>query len=184
MNKRYWHMMNLFFIKSPMKRAQYLKKHEVFKHIGDKIMITSRKIPLYSRLISIGDNVWIASGVEFITHDVTHFMLNNIDNRKEKFSEKVGCIEVGNNVFIGTGTKILYDVKIGDNVIIAAGSIVTKDIPSNSVIGGVPAKKICSFEDYIEKRRSYKRYYPPNNKQQEISEKCEKENWDRFFEER
>lgn len=177
-------MLRLLFIKSPMKRASYLKKHKVFKNIGNKVMITSRKIPLYSRLISIGDNVWIASGVEFITHDVTHFMLNNIESNKEKFTERIGCIEVGNNVFIGTGTKILYDVKIGDNVIIAAGSIVTKDIPANTVIGGVPAKKICSFEDYIEKRKRYKISYPPNNKEQHISEQCEKENWDSFFEKR
>lgn len=119
--------------------------------------------------------------MEFITHDVTHFMLNNIESNEEKFSERIGCIEVGNNVFIGTGTKILYDVKIGDNVIIAAGSIVTKDIPSNTVIAGVPAKKICSFEDYIEKGRKYKSSYPPNNKRQEISDRCEKENWYSFF---
>ena len=52
-------------------------------------MIISRKIPLYSRLISIGNNVWIASGVSFLTHDVVYFMLKHLYTQKEsKFAEK------------------------------------------------------------------------------------------------
>ena len=104
-------------------------------------MITSRKVPLYPELISIGNNVWLASGVEFITHDVTHFMLNGIDS-KNKYQEKIGCIKIGNNVFVGSGVKIMYDVSIGSNVIIAAGAVVTHDVPDNSVVGGIPAKII------------------------------------------
>lgn len=60
----------------------------------------------------------------------------------------MGCISIGNNVFIGAGSRILYDTKIGDNVIIGTGSIITKDIPSNSVVAGVPARVIGSFEEY------------------------------------
>ena len=117
-----------------MKRAAYMKKKDIFHSMGERVMITSRRIPLYAKLISIGNNVWMASGVEFITHDVTHYMLNGIEN--SKYTEKIGCIEIGDNVFIGAGVKILYDVKVGDNVIIAAGALVNKDIPSNSVWGG------------------------------------------------
>lgn len=51
-------------------------------------------------------------------------------------TEKIGCIEIGNNVFIGADAKILYNDKVGDNVIIAAGALVNKDVPSNSVWGG------------------------------------------------
>lgn len=43
-------------------------------------------------------------------------------------------------------------MKIGDNVIVGFGSIVTKDIPSNSVAVGVPAKVVCSYEEYYQKR--------------------------------
>lgn len=153
MNKRYIQMLKLLFIKSPMKRAKKMKEWGVFRSCGDRVMITSRKIPLYSRLISIGDNVWMASNVEMITHDVAHFMLNGMKISYEKFQEKVGCISIGNNVFIGANTKILYDVKIGDNVIIAAGSIVNKDIEDNSVVAGIPAKKVGTFDDFIEKRK-------------------------------
>ena len=51
-------------------------------------MIQSRKIPLYPELIYIGNNVRIASGVSFITHDVVHNMLNNIPGNEGKFTEK------------------------------------------------------------------------------------------------
>lgn len=138
MNNRYWHMLRLYTIRSSMKRAEYMKKHGIFHSVGDRVMITSRKIPLYAKLISIGSNVWMASGVEFIPHDVTHYMLNGM-NDGHKYQEKIGCIDIGNNVFIGAGAKILYDVKVGDNVVIAAGALVNKDVPSNSVVGGYRA---------------------------------------------
>ena len=157
MNKRYLHMLRLYTILSPMKRAKYMKKHGIFHSIGERVMITSRKIPLYAKLISIGSNVWIASGVEFITHDVTHYMLNGLKDGY-KYTEKIGCIDIGNNVFIGADAKVLYDVKIGDNVIVAAGALVNKDVPSNSVVAGVPAKVISSFEDYLAKRRIWSRF--------------------------
>lgn len=89
----------------------------------------------------------------FITHDVIHSMLNNREGNDFEFKEKVGDIHVGDNVFIGSFTKILYGVNIGSNVIIGAGSLVNKDIPSNSVWGGIPAKEICTFEEFVEKRK-------------------------------
>ena len=63
-----------------------------------------------------------------------------------------GRIEIGNNVLIGAESIILYDKKIGDNVIIAAGSVVTKDVPSFEVWGGNPAKKICTWDEFVNKR--------------------------------
>ena len=56
------------------------------------------------------------------------------------------------NVFIGLGSIIMPNVRIGENCIIGAGSVVTKDVPNNTVVAGVPAKKICSFDDYMKKR--------------------------------
>lgn len=179
MNKRYKTMLKLLFISSPTKRAQYMKEQGLFHSIGEKCMITSRKVPLYSKLISIGDNVWMASGVEFVTHDVCHYMLNRYD-KDYKYTEKIGCIEIGSNVFIGADVKILYDVKIGDNVVIAAGSIVNKDIPSNSIVGGIPAKVIGDFESFVEKRKKFTIKNKADNFNQEISAQCEQEMWERF----
>lgn len=56
---------------------------------------------------------------------------------------------IGNNVFIGGRSIVLYDVAIGDNVIIGAGSVVTCDIPSGSVAVGCPAKVVGRFEDSV-----------------------------------
>lgn len=61
MSSRYFMILRTLFIKSPMKRVEYLKKHNVFRKCGNRVMINSRKIPLYPNLISIGNNVWIAS---------------------------------------------------------------------------------------------------------------------------
>ena len=183
MVSRYFQIIRLWTIKSPMKRAAYLREKGVFQSIGERVMITSRKIPLYAKLISIGNNVWIASGVEFITHDVTHFMLNGLKDG-HKYTEKVGCIEIGNNVFIGADAKILYDVKVGDNVIIAAGALVNKDVPSNSVVGGVPARVLSSFDDFIAKRREFTLEHPANNAKQEVSPECVEELWEKFREAR
>lgn len=182
MNNRYYHTLRLWMIKSPMKRAAYMRKKSIFHSMGNHVMITSRKIPLYAKLISIGNNVWIASGVEFITHDVTHYLLNNMKDGW-KYTERIGCISIGDNVFIGSNCKILYDVKIGDNVIIAAGALINKDVPSNTVVGGVPARLIETFNAYVEKRRTFKVDHPANNVRQEISPECAAEMWKRFLHE-
>jgi acetyltransferase-like isoleucine patch superfamily enzyme len=58
----------------------------------------------------------------------------------------VGEVVIGNNVWIGRGSKIRKGVKIGNNCIIATGSVVTKDIPDNWVAGGIPAKPIKEME--------------------------------------
>lgn len=62
----------------------------------------------------------------------------------------LGGVTIGNNVFIGGRSIILYDVTIGDNVIIGAGSVVTRDIPSGSVVAGCPARVIGRFQDSVE----------------------------------
>jgi maltose O-acetyltransferase len=67
---------------------------------------------------------------------------------------KVANVYIGNKVFIGAGSVILPGVKIGDEVVIGAGSVVAKDVPSKSVVAGVPAKVICSLDDYLNKNKT------------------------------
>lgn len=155
--KRVWHSLRMCMITSAIGRAKYIRDHNLFHHMGDNCMVMFRKIPLYPKLISIGDNVWIASGVSLIPHDVIHQMLNNCIKGFE-FQENIGCIDICNNVFIGSNTTILPGVKIGDNTIIAAGSLVNSSIPGNGVYGGVPAKYIGSFEELVNKRKKHKKF--------------------------
>lgn len=134
--------------------ANFIKKHNLYGSIGNNCFIQKRKVPFYSNLIYLHNNVRIASNVGFITHDIIHTMLN----RKyggDKFVERIGCIEIMDNVFVGAGTRILYNTRIGSNVIIGSYSLVNKDIPDNSVYAGIPAKFICSFEDYVKKAQEY-----------------------------
>ncbi len=149
--------LRLLTMRSSFKRAQYLKEHNIFRHIGENCSIMNWALPLYPQLIKLGDNVHIASNVGFVTHDIAHLMLNHSELAKsvgggKRFQEKLGCIEIGSNVFVGSGTRILYNVKIGSNVVIGSGSVVNRDIPDNSVAAGIPARVIGSFEDFVAKR--------------------------------
>ena len=97
-------------------------------------------------LVELGDHVEVTGGCRFVTHDGAVWVL-----RQEAGLEKIdkfGKITVGNNVFIGINSTILPGVTIGDNCIVGACSLVTTSIPSGEVWGGVPAKKICSLDEY------------------------------------
>lgn len=101
----------------------------------------------------------LASGVDFINHDIIAAMLNRKYNTKA-FVNAEGCISIGDNVMIGANTMILPNVRIGSNVIIGAGSIVAKDIPDNSVAAGIPCKVIGDFDTLVEKYRKKKKMSP------------------------
>ena len=161
--KRLLQTLHMFLTLNPHKRTQYLKDHHIFAAMGENCSIMDRKIPLYANLIKLGNNVHIASKVDFITHDIAHVMLNGMDTAQKRkgehrFKEKIGCIEVGDNVFIGSNTTVLQDVRIGSNVVIGAGSLVNKDIPDNCVVGGVPARVLGTFDDFLKKRMEEKTY--------------------------
>lgn len=97
--------------------------------------------------IKLGDNVHITRDVMFVTHDGGTLLFRN----KVPDLEITKPIIVGNNVYIGIKTIIIPGVRIGNNVIIAAGSVVTKDIPDDTVWGGCPAKFIKPISEYFEK---------------------------------
>ena len=69
----------------------------------------------------------------------------------QRFTETAGRITIGNDVWIGGNVTILPGVNIGNNVIVAAGAVVTKDVPDNSLVGGVPAKVIRTLENDVPK---------------------------------
>ena len=135
------HTIGLHLCSTAIKRAAYLKKHGILYHMGDNCMTMFRKIPLYPKLISMGNNVWIASEVLFVTHDVIHRMLNNKLGTDE-FQEYFGCIDIKDNVFIGSNSTILPNVTIGPDAIVAAGSLVNKSIRRG---GYMPASQPSTY---------------------------------------
>ncbi len=117
-------------------------------------------------LITIGDNVRITKGVSFITHDGGAWVLRNM-NKKDRDIDIFGKIEIGNNVHIGWNAIIMPGVTVGDNVIIGAGSIVTKNVESNSVVVGIPARKIETIDEYRKKalvKCDHTKFFSPEKK--------------------
>jgi acetyltransferase-like isoleucine patch superfamily enzyme len=133
---------------SPYKRADFYKKQGV--RMGNNCQVFSG-VGFGSEpyLVKLGDNVKITSGTSFITHDGGIEVLRNMELLPN--ADYFGEINIGNNVFIGNRCIILPGVNIGDNVVIGAGSVVTRNIPSNSVCAGVPAKVIKTIDEYYEK---------------------------------
>lgn len=141
------------YIRSSVKRYEaYLRKKGI--KIGKNIYwgnIHSISIDI-SRpcLLEIGDNVRLDSGLTILTHDYACYVFKLV------YKDYVGAsakVTIGNNVYFGNNCTVLKGVTIGDNCIIGTGSIVTKDIPANSVAVGVPAKVISGLEGYYKKRK-------------------------------
>ncbi|MDA8227000.1 MAG: acyltransferase [Desulfitobacterium hafniense] len=79
-------------------------------------------------LIAIGEDSIIGYNCTILTHEYL------------PREYRIGPVEIGSGVLIGANTTILPGVKIGDNAMVAACSLVNRDIPANSVVGGVPIK--------------------------------------------
>ncbi len=119
--------------------------------------------PFYSdcgKNIRVGKNVFINACCKFqdqggirigdnclIGHNVTLATLNhdfNPDNRTAIYPKPV---RIGNNVWIGSDSTILPGITIGDGAIIGAGSVVTKDVPANTIVAGNPARKMKHLKE-------------------------------------
>ncbi len=109
--------------------------------------------------ITVGKNVFINSGCRFqdqggitigdgtlIGHNVVLATLNHGIAPDERHDLFPAPIHIGKNVWIGANATVLPGVTIGDNAVIAAGAVVTKDVPANVVVAGVPAKVIRKTE--------------------------------------
>lgn len=118
--------------------------------VGDNCrLIGNIKYGTEPYLIEIGNHVSITAG-SFICHEGAHWVLKGID---KKYSNTFGYgkIIINDNVYIGQGCTILRGVTIGENTIVGACGLVTKSLEPNSVYAGVPAKKICSLDEWKEK---------------------------------
>jgi len=98
---------------------------------------------LFPFLVEIGNNCIITGGVKILAHD----------GAPELFGKgyKIGKVIIHDKVFVGLDAVIMPGVEIGPNAIVGANSVVTKSVPQNSVVAGVPARVISSLEDYLSK---------------------------------
>lgn len=123
---------------------KYLRRQGMI--IGKGVKTASQLKTAEPYLITIGDNVTISHGVDFITHD------NSVCKIYGVAHDLYGRITIGNNCFIGAHAIIMYGVTLADNVIVGAGSVVTKSITeSNVIVAGNPAKVVSTWDRFEDK---------------------------------
>lgn len=120
--------------------------------IGENVHLINTTIDFgHGFLVSIGNNVTL-TGVTVLAHDASTQIPLGVS--------KVGCVTIGNDVFVGHGSIILPGTRIGSRVIIGAGSVIAKDIPDNCVVAGNPAKVLGTYDDYVDKHKRNMRVRP------------------------
>lgn len=98
--------------------------------------------------VTIEDNVFIGHGVMFINDIYPRATANGALQTEADW--KVERTVIKNGASIGTGATILANVTIGENAIVGAGSVVTKNVPANSIVAGNPAKVLRKIESPVE----------------------------------
>ncbi|MBX5185139.1 acyltransferase [Rhizobium sp. NZLR5] len=106
--------------------------------IGDNTVIGRRNIITAKNLIRIGSDVLIGSDVQIIDH--SHGIMRDTPIRLQK--AQIGTVEIGDDVWIGVGARILMNVKIGNGAVIGANAVVINDIPEYAIAVGSPAKVV------------------------------------------
>ena len=121
--------------------------------------------PLYAdfgKNISVGEGVFINACCHFqdhggvtlgdgcqIGHNVVFATLNHELQPERRGVTRPAPIVLGKKVWVGSNATILQGVTIGDNAVVAAGAVVTKDVPANTIVGGVPARVIKRIDESI-----------------------------------
>lgn len=151
------HQFNLADPTTPYERIKTLSALLVFK---GKVYIEPMFYCDYGFNIELGNNfyanhnltildvckVTIGSNVMFGPNVMISTATHPIDAIERRSTESGSPITIGNDVWLGGNVSVLSGVNIGDNCVIGAGSVVTKDIPANSVAVGNPCKVIRSIE--------------------------------------
>ncbi|MBB1068937.1 sugar O-acetyltransferase [Limosilactobacillus sp. RRLNB_1_1] len=106
-------------------------------HVGDNFLANYNWTVLDVGEVKIGNNVWIGPNTDIYT--VNHPI--EAEGRRQHLS-KVSPVVIGDDVWICGKVTIVPGVTVGHNAIIAAGSVVTKNVPANTMVAGVPAKVV------------------------------------------
>lgn len=126
----------IIFFKGNVAYAKYIGVS-----IGDGCRLYTTSFGSEPFLVFIGNRVTITSGVKILTHDGSTWLFREHGKRYQRYAS----VKIGDDVFVGVNSIIMPGVTIGSRVVIGAGSVVTKDVPDDSVIAGNPARLISSF---------------------------------------
>lgn len=186
---------NIYHTRNSIAYANYLRRCgvKVGEHCEFRYPRTIRIDTSRPSLVTIGNYVDMNMNFQILVHDWGSFVFRN---KYHDLINSTGHVTIGNNIYFGTNVTVLKGVTIGDNCIIGAGSIVTHDIPENSVAVGVPCKVVCTLDDYYLKRKTAaikeafehvlaieKRYHRrpyPKEMREEFIYFVDKSNWEEY----
>jgi acetyltransferase-like isoleucine patch superfamily enzyme len=137
----------ILFLAAIVRWIRY-RKYKFYGYDIDRTTIIERNVNfgrVYPDAIHIGKNTTISSGVTIISHEHNK-RVNNLPLRREVY--------IGDRCSICTGSIILGGVHIGNEVIVGAGSVVVKDVPSNCIVAGNPAKIVRTGIKLNERREA------------------------------
>jgi len=130
---------------SPEKYARHLGVK-----IGKNCYIDTRNWSSEPYLVTIGNNCQITHCVSIYTHGGGQ-AVRTIDPNFDVF----GKVVIEDWAYIGAYAQIMPGVTIGEGALVAAGSIVTKSVAPHTIVGGNPARYICTVEEYYERNKKY-----------------------------
>ena len=139
-----------------IKRIMANRSHESRLRYLNKLGCVVGKGTRFMNFPEMGEPYLVEIGEDCVFSTHVHFTLGFFGNKK---MDKMARIKIGNNCMVGTNCFIHGGVTIGNNCIIGACSVVTKDIPDGMVAAGIPAKVICTIEEYYEKNLSKGNFY-------------------------
>ena len=113
--------------------------------VGENCRLIGVRFSSEAYLVTLGDHV-SATNTRFETHDGGVWVFRDEDPE----IDVIKPVTVGSNVYFGHGCVVLPGVTVGDNVVVGAGAVVSRDIPSNSVAVGVPARVVKTLDEYRE----------------------------------
>ena len=115
--------------------------------IGNRVSVNYQTSISVATRVEIGDDTMIAGNVQ-IYDNISHPLSPSRRLKHESFTlDEAAPISIGKNVWIGNAAIIMRGVSVGDNSVVAAGSIVTKDVPADTLVAGSPARVIKSIAE-------------------------------------
>ena len=176
--------LRLLTLRSSAKRAAYLKEHDILGGIGENCYWGPWFMPLYPKMIKLHDNVVVHKKAKLVPHDMVNACLRRCQPGTDFGPiERIGCIELMDNVYVSMNVTIMPNVRVGKNCIISAGSTVVSDIPENSIAAGIPAKPVGRFDMFLAMRKmSAKQNVKFRN--QYLPDEVAAAEWEKFYKKR